>query len=178
MGAAVRPTIPVLPAPTFCYRVDDALLYGHLIHPGTVKVSGVVGAALTAAVACLAAPSVRRVRVVGASMAPALRPGDRLVVVGPSRLGRWAKGGPQVARGDVVAVRDPRAPGRVLVKRVAEVDRGSGAVTVLGDATGASTDSRDFGPVAGSLVVGRAVYRYAPPGRTGPGPWLGEYDPT
>ena len=113
---------------------------------------------------------VRRVQVVGPSMEPALRAGDRLVVVRrPGRTQPWPR------PGDVVAVRDPRLPSRILIKRVSAVDRRQGTVDVRGDAPDASTDSRDFGPLARSAVVGRAVYRYGPAGRNGPGPWPGEY---
>ena len=70
--------------------------------------------------------------------------------------------------GDIVAAPDPRRPDRVLVKRVGRVDRAAGTVELLGDAPGASTDSRVFGPVPVASVVGRVVHRYGPPGRTGP----------
>ncbi len=83
-------------------------------------------------------------------MRPALEPGDRLVVV------RGCRPRP----GQVVAVADPRQPGRVVVKRVADVS-GAGVV-VLGDNSAASTDSRHFGPVATAAVRGRVVYRYWP----------------
>jgi len=104
-----------------------------------------------------------RVVVVGGSMAPSLLEGDRLVAV--SRP--W---GPPVhpAVGDVVALADPRTPDRILVKRVASVDRSAGTVEVLGDAPDASTDSRDFGPVPTASLVGRVVHRYGPPARSGP----------
>ncbi len=88
-------------------------------------------------------------------MAPALLPGDRLLAV----AGRRAR------PGDVVAVADPRAPGRIIVKRVAAA--GPEGVTVLGDNAAASTDSRAFGPVRPAAVRGRAVYRYAPEHRRG-----------
>ncbi|HXQ44947.1 MAG TPA: nickel-type superoxide dismutase maturation protease [Acidimicrobiales bacterium] len=98
----------------------------------------------------------RRVAVEGSSMEPVLTGGDRLFVM----RGR----SPRV--GDIVAVRDPRDARRLLVKRVVSV---RGAEVVLeGDNARASTDSRDFGPVDRRAVVGRAVYRYAPAGRTGP----------
>ena len=104
-------------------------------------------------------------------MAPALLPGDRLVVVGLPWLPQpWPK------PGAVVAVRDPRLPSRILIKRVSAIDRRRGTLEVVGDHRRASTDSRTFGPVPRSSVVGRAVYRYAPPGRSGPAPWPGEYD--
>ncbi len=133
--------------------------------PGIMAATAVVGLAV---VAC---GVVARVEVSGASMAPALLPGDRLLVLRwPRPVARWP------APGDVIAVRDPRQPVRVLVKRVGSVDRLRGTVEVLGDQATASTDSRAFGPVPRSLVVGRAIYRYAPPGRVGSGPWGPGYD--
>jgi len=76
----------------------------------------------------------------------------------------------------VVALRDPRDGDRVVVKRVASIDRAAGTLEVLGDAPGASTDSREFGPVPLASVVGRAVHRYGPPGRSGPVPRPTGYD--
>ena len=88
-------------------------------------------------------------------MLPTLQSGDRLLVL---RDGR--------ARvGDVVALPDPRAPSRTLVKRVAA--RGAGGITVLGDNPAASTDSRVLGPLAPATIRGRAVYRYFPDSRRG-----------
>jgi nickel-type superoxide dismutase maturation protease len=113
---------------------------------------------------------VRRVEVAGSSMVPALAPGDRLVVLRlPGRRQPWP------APGSVVAVRDPTVADRVLVKRVSSVDRAAGVLEVLGDARDASTDSRSFGVLPRSAIVGRVVYRYAPAARSGPGPWPGEY---
>lgn len=114
--------------------------------------------------------SLHRVEVVGLSMAPALIPGDRLLVVG-APCGRP----PWPAPGTVVALRDPRDPARLLVKRVTALRRRDETLEVAGDAPGASTDSRHFGPVPRSSVVGRAVYRYAPADRSGPGPWPAGY---
>ena len=99
----------------------------------------------------------RRVEVVGDSMAPALLAGDRLLVLRPTRI----------RRGDVVAVRDPRDASRILVKRVAEVLRAGGGWVVLGDNLPASTDSREFGAVPRSSLLGRCVWRYAPESRRG-----------
>lgn len=94
---------------------------------------------------------VRLVVVDGDSMRPTLEPGDRLVVLRlPPRVG------------DLVAL---QREGRVLVKRVAALD--GGQLVVHGDNAAASTDSRTFGPVAPSAVLGRVVYRYAPTARAG-----------
>ncbi|HVC14146.1 MAG TPA: nickel-type superoxide dismutase maturation protease [Acidimicrobiales bacterium] len=100
----------------------------------------------------------RRVVVEGRSMWPTFEPGDRLLVV---RLPRPLR----VRAGDVVAVADPRAPARLLVKRVAVASPGQ--VTVTGDNASESTDSREFGPVARSQVWGLVRYRYAPSERSG-----------
>jgi phage repressor protein C with HTH and peptisase S24 domain len=88
-------------------------------------------------------------------MRPALEPGDRLLVLraGPVRVG------------DVVAVDDPRAPDRAMLKRVAA--RGPSGLTVLGDNAAASTDSRVLGPLDPTAVRGRAFYRYFPDSRRG-----------
>ena len=88
-------------------------------------------------------------------MTPTLEPGDRLVVV---RCGR-----PHV--GDLVSLLDPDGSSRLLVKRVVAV--GPTGVEVRGDNEAASRDSRRFGPVEPSRVIGRALYRYFPPARVG-----------
>lgn len=97
----------------------------------------------------------RRIVVRGESMRPTLEPGDRVLVV-PVRRPR---------PGDLVALEDPERPGRMVVKRVAEVadDR----VVVIGDRAVLSVDSRHYGPVRRSALRGRVVYRYAPTGRAG-----------
>ena len=91
-------------------------------------------------------------------MEPALRAGDWIVV--------WGLGRPPRV-GEIVLVRDPREPERLLLKRVAAV--ADGTCTVLGDRPEASTDSRIFGPVRLADVLGRAVFRYGPITRVG---WL------
>ncbi len=98
---------------------------------------------------------IRRVEVAGDSMLPALRPGDRLLVVRRRRI----------RPGDVVAVTDPGLASRTLVKRVAGA--GPAGITVLGDNAAASTDSRTLGPVPPSAIRGRVFYRYFPASRRG-----------
>jgi nickel-type superoxide dismutase maturation protease len=112
------------------------------------------------------------VEVSGASMAPALLPGDRLLVESFT----YARRRPRV--GEVVLAADPRLPERELVKRVANVT--DDAIHLRGDHPAQSTDSRAFGAVPGGAVRWRVALRFWPPLRAGGigsarglgGPWL------
>ncbi len=89
----------------------------------------------------------------GESMAPALRPGDVVVVRRRPR---------RVEVGDVVVV---ELPGRPLgVKRLAH--RVPEGWWVEGDNQAASTDSWDFGAVPASAIRGRVVRVYRSPRRS------------
>lgn len=97
------------------------------------------------------------VRVHGPSMWPTYRDGDLLLTVpaGPIPL----------REGHVVVLEDPATRGHLVVKRVHRVT--VSGVDVRGDAPGASTDSRVWGPVDRAavrrLVVARAsIGRRAP----------------
>ena len=95
------------------------------------------------------------VEVRGRSMAPALLPGDRLLV---ARLGS-----PRL--GDVVLAADPRDPRRELVKRVFAFN--AAGVALRGDNRSESTDARHFGPMPPAAVRWRVVGRYWPADRIG-----------
>ncbi len=116
--------------------------------PGLARLA--VGAvALLAARRWLAVVEVR-----GRSMAPTLLPGDRLIVL---------RATPRPGR--IVLARDPREPGRELIKRVAELDaRGA---WLRGDNPAFSTDARAFGAIPPSAIRWRALVRYWPPSRIG-----------
>ena len=121
-----------------------------------------------AVLTCMWSAGPCRVAVRGQSMAPALLPGDHLLVRPARRL----------RRRDLVVVADPAAPGRWVVKRIAALpgdrivvgdrtlEAGDGLI-LLGDNADHSTDSRDYGPVAVAAVHGRVWYRYAPAARAG-----------
>ena len=83
----------------------------------------------------------------GPSMVPTYYDGDRLLV----------RYGARVRAGDVVLARDPRLPGRILVKRAAR--RESGGWWLLADNTYAPGDSRQFGAVPDDLVIARVLLR-------------------
>ena len=97
-----------------------------------------------------------RVAVTGASMEPTVREGDWLLV-------RRLRGTLKV--GEVVVAVDPREPERLLVKRVTAI--AGDQVTLVGDQPDRSTDSRHFGALPRSAIVGRPVLRYAPLERAG-----------
>ena len=133
-----------------------------------------------AAVAALVRLSVMRARVAGTSMEPALAHDDRVLA---SRL-PLLRAGPRA--GDIVLVRVPHVA-EPIIKRVVERTSELGAVTadhavgqasehrgrrepwyiVLGDNSHVSTDSRHFGPVPASAIIGVVWYRYWPPERRG-----------
>ena len=101
----------------------------------------------------LAIIKIRRHRVVGDSMAPTLRDGDRIIVTRSRRIGH----------GDVVVLEDPRLgglPGRIMVKRLVSIE--GEMAWVEGDNREFSTDSRTFGAIPVRSIRGRAIYRYSP----------------
>jgi nickel-type superoxide dismutase maturation protease len=108
-----------------------------------------------------------RVAVEGGSMRPALEPSDWLVATRRGAL----------ELGAVVVVDHPDRPGFELVKRIAAAPGdlrpdGGGPLApatywVIGDHPDASTDSRTFGPVPGSMILGVVRFRYGPPSRFG-----------
>lgn len=112
--------------------------------------AGALGAVLAGAGVLAAGQRLTRLEIEGLSMVPALGPGDRVLVLRTDR----------VAVGDVVAFKDPEG-GETLVKRVTGIERGS--VRVEGDNLGPSRDSRHFGPVPRSAIVGRVLWCYWSP---------------
>jgi signal peptidase I len=101
------------------------------------------------------------VQVHGGSMAPALLPGDRLLIEALTYRRRAPR------TGEIVAAVDPRRPPRELVQRIGLVDPSSRSAELVGDAPEASTDSRTFGPVDLGEVRWRVALRCWPPGRIG-----------
>ncbi len=92
-------------------------------------------------------------------MRPTLEPGDRLMV----DIGAFRGRSPRA--GEIVVVVDPDAPARWLVKRVRAVDPETGSVDLRGDAADVARDSRRFGPVPTTALVGRVYRLYFPAAR-------------
>jgi nickel-type superoxide dismutase maturation protease len=94
----------------------------------------------------------RRVDVVGPSMVPALRHGDRLLV--------WLRPPRGLPRpGTVVVVELPDRP--LAVKRLASVEA-DGSIRVEGDNPFGSTDSRTLGPLPAAALRGTVILRTWP----------------
>ncbi len=95
-------------------------------------------------------------------MVPVLAPGDRVLVLRTRHL----------AVGDIVAFVEPHEPDEpdlIMVKRVTGLEWN--AVRVEGDNASVSRDSRHFGPIPTSNVIGRVLWCYRSPHR--PDPWSG-----
>jgi len=134
-----------------------------------------LAAGLLLATRLLAVPWV----ILGDSMAPALQPGDRVLV------DLWTYRQRSPLPGEIVLFRGPLPEETVLIKRAADFPPGpppgvraalwpgrggssSGAVWVRGDNAERSADSRVFGPVPLERMRGRVLVRYWPPSRAGP----------
>jgi len=128
---------------------------------GTALLAAMAGAAVGLTAAAAARRGFDVVEVRGRSMAPALMPGDRLLVESRTLARRLPH------PGELVLAPDPRRPERELVKRVASVDAAAGTLELRGDAPHASTDSRSFGVVPVANVRWRVVGRYWPLARIG-----------
>lgn len=87
-------------------------------------------------------------------MLPTLRPGELVLSVRPFGL---------PAPGRLVVLRDPEVPARVLLKRVES--RAEGRIQVRSDGTRPDVrDSRAFGPVGASHLIGVVVAVLRRPG--------------
>lgn len=85
-------------------------------------------------------------RVQGQSMSPALEPGDLVLALG------WLR---NFSRGDVVIIRHDAIE---KIKRISCID--SESIEILGDNHSASTDSRQFGKIPRSMVIGKVMWSY------------------
>lgn len=115
----------------------------------------------------------------GASMLPTLASEGELVIEDCVTL-RLLPG--RLSRGDLITLKSPLDPGRIICKRVIglpgdvvcvdptgekapsteHVKIPEGHVWISGDNAGWSRDSRDYGPVSISLIQGRLVARVWP----------------
>lgn len=114
----------------------------------------------------------RTVIVEGASMEPSHPSGTRLVAC----KAYWLVG--SIGRNDVIAFEDPEDPAKYLIKRVVSLDGDlvpssylstelparsdykvpPGEIYVVGDNSAVSVDSRVFGPISSSKVIGKCIH--------------------
>jgi nickel-type superoxide dismutase maturation protease len=93
-------------------------------------------------------------RVRGESMAPRLSRGALVIA-------RAVDASTVLKAGDVVVARRPDRRGLEIIKRIHSIDA-AGMIFLTGDNPGASTDSRQFGPVRRDQIVARVCWRYWP----------------
>jgi signal peptidase I len=120
---------------------------------------------LPGAYSLLAFVFAHRVSVWGRSMEPELHSGEALLF---DKLA-YVRGAPR--RGDIVLIQEPGRKGLRMVKRIKGIPGdisgddlvlNEGEYWVEGDNAAESTDSRTFGPVRRSELLGRAWIRYWP----------------
>jgi signal peptidase I len=153
----------------------------------TALAAGALGLAVTAAGLAVRHARLEPMLVKGGSMRPTLRPGQRIAVAPldrPPRRGdlvvlRRPRGDLEVVK-RVVGLPGERvrlAAGRLEVDGLTvpepylagaasgdlDLELGPAQYLVLGDHRAASTDGRDFGPVAADALVGRVRFAYWPP---------------
>ena len=97
-----------------------------------------------------------RAEVTEASMEPALRSGDRLLVWRGLRSGRP----PRIRPGQLVVARHPAEPGMLLIKRARWLQSAGWWLDSDHPAAGGVVDSWQFGPVRPELIEGRVLVRY------------------
>jgi nickel-type superoxide dismutase maturation protease len=95
----------------------------------------------------------RRFRVSGASMLPILEPGDE-VLIDPKAYRRRSP-----LPGDIVVARHPHQRDLCVIKRVESVLDG-GSCRLRGDNPDESTDSRAFGDVSPSQILGCVTSKF------------------
>lgn len=130
-------------------------------HASAAGVSGWAVLAVLLALLALVTRHSTRFVVRGESMLPALRPGDYVLATAPPK---WVDA---PWRGWVVVARRPDRPELELIKRVTGPAAPGNSLIVRGDNPRSSTDSRSFGPVPRTDLIGLVWLRYWPPTRIG-----------
>ncbi len=93
----------------------------------------------------------QRFKVTDQSMTPLFNPGDFVIV------NCWAYVCFAPKTGEVVVLKDPEKPGIFLLKRIGKVLKKG--IFVVGDNASKSRDSRQFGLVKKSSLVGKVIWQ-------------------
>ena len=91
--------------------------------------------------------------VTGGSMEPTYHEGERVVV---DKYGWWVL---PLHTGNVVVFADPHGKVNFDIKRISPQSSEPGTYFLLGDNVNNSTDSRSFGAVPSSYIVGRVIIK-------------------
>jgi nickel-type superoxide dismutase maturation protease len=95
----------------------------------------------------------KRLRVVGESMLPLLKPGDE-ILLDPFA---YRKSSPQI--NDIIVTQHPLQPNLAVVKRINGINDGD-RYFVTGDNQEASTDSRHWGTIESSDIIGKVTSQF------------------
>jgi nickel-type superoxide dismutase maturation protease len=95
----------------------------------------------------------KRLKVVGESMLPILQPGDEILL----NLHAYRKHSPQV--GDIIVTMHPLQSNLAIVKRIIVIN-GHDGYFVTGDNSEASTDSRHWGTIKFSDIMGKVTSKF------------------
>lgn len=96
----------------------------------------------------------KRLRVVGESMLPLLQPGDE-ILLDPFA---YQKSSPQI--NDIIVTQHPLQPNLSIVKRINGINDGD-RYFVTGDNRKASTDSRHWGSIKSSDIIGKVTSQFS-----------------
>ncbi|MEM9137236.1 MAG: nickel-type superoxide dismutase maturation protease [Cyanobacteria bacterium P01_F01_bin.42] len=96
----------------------------------------------------------KRVRVTNRSMLPTLKPGDEVLYQPLTRT---------LLPGDIVIINHPQQPHLKLIKRILSLEA-TNRLDLRGDNAEESTDSRHFGLVSRSQVVGKVTCLFSSSG--------------
>jgi nickel-type superoxide dismutase maturation protease len=96
----------------------------------------------------------KRLKIVGQSMLPLLKPGDEILL----DIYAYRKYLPQI--GDIIVTLHPLQVNLLIVKRITALKEDDNSYFVTGDNGEASTDSRHWGTIEFSDIIGKVTSKF------------------
>lgn len=96
----------------------------------------------------------QRLKVTGSSMLPLLQPGEEILVATKA----YRKSLPKI--GDVVVLKHPQENKLTIVKRILDIDQNCNCF-LIGDNLTQSSDSRHWGLIKSSNLIGKVTSRFS-----------------